>query len=762
MLWKWLPWKLIARHVAKAHGFLDPVRILARIEKIAQPSEVAAPIELIRAGIRFHARGLINTKVIQQNLDWVWPFWVQRQFDPSDESFVPRAFSATHINLTHRNWTAVGLPGCNAMPIVDPRGLVTPLFDHWSLDACFVGDDGVRLVPAQTTECTQDVDLSEGGWAVTTETSCDGVRLHARADVTDAEDPKARSQWTVHSDRPGWLIVSLRPFNPEGVGMVESIALDDGRRGWSIDGGEAHLSFSEPVDRHTVSTYGHGDVLRDPTAMQEADHVKCKVGLATAAAMFRVEGGERTIVTHVDLSSDQQSTPLLPTGSAQTWAKSVQPAAKLQLPDEQLQRLYEIAIHSLVLLSPDDAVPGPYTYKRFWFRDAALMAGAMLGVGLLRRGHHVIDRFLERQRVSGYFHSQEGEWDSNGQVLWVLGRAAELTGRPVGERWVKPLHRAAAWIQRKRVSDAAGKLHQGLMPAGFSAEHLGNNDFYYWDNFWSVAGLRSAADIAGQWGHTEQADTYRRQADEYMDTIEHSLGASRHIRATAAIPASPYRRMDAGAVGSLAAGYPLHLLDARDERLVGTAEYLHENSCVDGAFFQQMIHSGLNAYLTLHLAQVFLRAGDARWWSLLQAVVNLASPTGQWPEAIHPRTGGGCMGDGHHGWAGAELALMIRSLFLREEGDTLVLAAGIRREWIQSGRPIEMGPIPTRWGPVTVRVERRGAEEAAVHWDADWRGAPPVIRVDLPAAKVGEMPDASTGSVTVPLERTGELQESDV
>ena len=93
-----------------------------------------------------HARGLINTKAIQHNLDWVWPYWVERQFDPNDPSFMPRAFSITHINLTHRNWTALGLPECAAMPLVDPRGLITPHFDGWSLD--------FWIIPAMTALCS--------------------------------------------------------------------------------------------------------------------------------------------------------------------------------------------------------------------------------------------------------------------------------------------------------------------------------------------------------------------------------------------------------------------------------------------------------------------------------------------------------------------------------------------------------------------------------------------------------------------------------
>ena len=125
----WLPWRFIVRRVAHSHGFLDPVALLARLHRFAQPSEVGEPVELLRAGVVFHARGLINSRVVQHNLDWVWPYWIEQQFNPRSTSFVPRAFSISHINLTHRNWTAVGIPDCNALPIVDPRGLVTPFYE---------------------------------------------------------------------------------------------------------------------------------------------------------------------------------------------------------------------------------------------------------------------------------------------------------------------------------------------------------------------------------------------------------------------------------------------------------------------------------------------------------------------------------------------------------------------------------------------------------------------------------------------------------
>src|SRR5262245_57931848 len=162
---KWLPWKFVVRRLATRHGFLDPISVLSYLRRFAQPSEVTEPIELLRAGAVFHARGLMNSRAIQHNLDWVWPFWVERQFDPHDPAFVPRAFSITHVNLTHRNWTAVGLPDCDWLPMLDPHGLVTPLSDGWSVDAWVLPQEGEPLFPSRAESAEQRLVL-EGGPAV--------------------------------------------------------------------------------------------------------------------------------------------------------------------------------------------------------------------------------------------------------------------------------------------------------------------------------------------------------------------------------------------------------------------------------------------------------------------------------------------------------------------------------------------------------------------------------------------------------------------
>jgi GH15 family glucan-1,4-alpha-glucosidase len=365
-------------------------------------------------------------------------------------------------------------------------------------------------------------------------------------------------------------------------------------------------------------------------------------------------------------------------------------------------------------------------------------------------GHNIVKRWRPRQGATGYFHSQEGEWDANGEVLWALWRQWRLSGKPLDTKWRNSVVRAGRWIKRKRTRKDTDDLHAGLLPAGFSAEHLGNNDYYYWDDFWSVGGLHSAAAMCGAWGDADAREELRAEAEDMMECIETSLERSIDIRDHAGMSASPYRRMDSGAIGSLAVGYPLQLWAPKDRRLLQTVEYLLEESSVKDMFFQDMIHSGLNAYLTLHMAQVLMRAGDGRFFRLVQAVADSASPTGQWPEAVHPRTGGGCMGDGQHIWAVAEWIMMIRNMFVREEYDSLVLCGGIPQEWRREGASMSFGPTPTPWGPVSVQVDcLADAPGVTVSWEGAWREHAPPIRVALPGTQPAQVADGDVQSVTV-------------
>jgi hypothetical protein len=453
--------------------------------------------------------------------------------------------------------------------------------------------------------------------------------------------------------------------------------------------------------------------------------------MATAAALFpSAEVLEHPLVVEAAIYDELNPTQRPNSPHPPGWAAARDGLARLTLPDARLQRLYDISLAGVVLHSPDEVFPGPYTYKRFWFRDAVFIMHTLLTLGGVERVRRTLALFHTRQRRDGYFLSQEGEWDSNGEALWMYARFAKLTGEKLPGIWLKAVAKGARWLRKKRLPDFPQKPEAGLLPAGFSAEHLGPNDFYYWDDFWAAAGLRGAATLLEE-AHDSYASDCRHDAVAYLAAIERSIPSGPHRRFPAALPASPYRRMDAGAIGSIVADYPLQLYPAGDARMLATADFLRNHCFRRGVFMQEMIHSGLNIYLTIHLAQLWLRAGQPQLvWPILNRIADLASPTGQWPEAIHPRTGGGCMGDGEHIWAAAEWLMLLRNLLIREEDDHLVIGAGVNPDWLTVGE-VAIGRTLTPYGPVGVRFVR-GPDGVRVALDPAWRAGSPAIEFQVP------------------------------
>lgn len=757
MLKQWVPWKFLLKRTARAYGVMDPVVFLARLRRFSQPSEVQEPIELLRAGIEFHARGLINTKAIQHNLDWIWPFWVEKQFNPRDPSFIPRAFSFSHVNLTHRNWTAVGQPTLAAYPIIDPRGLVTPLFDGWSIDFWILSETEDDLIPSRLETAEQALEMEEG-LAVRTRCRHNHLELTSRARVVFREGaPELVIEVDAAASEADRLVVSLRPYNPEGIQFMERIDFTHYPPTLHVDR-ETDIHLSETPAALFFSNYADGDVIHmvRQGAPAETNGIGCDVSMASAAVLYPIpEEGRKRLEIRVPLVDDFRSEFPDPPVSEKDWSACLAETADLQVPDDQIRFLYDASVRALILLSAKDVVPGPYTYRRFWFRDACFMLNALMSIGLLDRSRRILSTFPNRQKLSGYFQSQEGEWDSNGQTLWIAARYHALTGDRPSEKWMAAIRKGAEWIRKKRLDPDGGEPHAGLFPAGFSAEHLGPNDYYYWDDFWGMAGLKAAAHLLQVHGFEAEGLSMLREGFDFERSIFRSIGRIPQERTGGAIPAAPLRRMDAGAVGSLVADYPLMITPPGDPGIMKTVAFLMRYCFQSGGFFQDMIHSGINAYLTLDIAQTLLRAGDDRYRDLIRAVADLATPTGNWPEAIHPLTGGGCMGDGHHGWAASEWVMMIRSLFIREEEDRLIIGSGIFPEWLETSDPLVFGPTPTPHGPVTVTVTP-GAEEVALTLEAAWHTGPPEIEIRIPGCEPRRM-TAPEGPVRL-ARRTGSAQ----
>jgi hypothetical protein len=88
-------------------------------------------------------------------------------------------------------------------------------------------------------------------------------------------------------------------------------------------------------------------------------------------------------------------------------------------------------------------------------------------------------------------------------------------------------------------------------------------------------------------------------------------------------------------------------------------------------------------------------------------------PWNQWPEiSWHDPKGPSFIGDMPHSWISAEYILSIRSLFAyeREADQALVIAAGIRENWLTDTCDVVVTNLPTYYGKLSYTLHREGPD----------------------------------------------------
>ncbi|HEQ70924.1 MAG TPA: hypothetical protein ENN69_00405, partial [Spirochaetia bacterium] len=374
----------IIKKLAPVWGLEETIKKLNAGLNLGEPTNVKMPKEVVSGGLEFAATGLLNMFAIQCNLDWVMPYWVNRQYDPTSGSYVPGTVLST--NLTHRNWTAIGTPASEREPVVDPTGLLTPWFDGWSVEF-WVGKNKYLIIPSKNTEVYQY--LVKQLPIVVSQFIKKDVRLRIESFVASGKDDIICNTIGIENleSIPVELsaFVSIRPYNPEGIAPIQRIAWDDARRLFTVDG-KTGLVLTEPPDRVYCSRWEDGDAAFKAFTEDQRPSVECEKGLATALAEFKLslEPGQVREITVRALSVPRtpESIPLpqitvrshqeLRQQTVDEWEKIAARGTSLRLPYQKMQNAFHANKAHLYLFIDDDVItPGPYMYHHEYFRDAA-------------------------------------------------------------------------------------------------------------------------------------------------------------------------------------------------------------------------------------------------------------------------------------------------------------------------------------------------------------------------------------------------------
>lgn len=745
-------------------------RNLASIARLAGSAGGGFPTELLPLGSAMWSGFLLTPFAEQQMLGWVLPFWLRGQVSPSSGSFVPHGHQWLYSNSTMRNWTGVGLCGFPYEGMVDPRGLVTPWAFGPSVDLWLLAGDTLAC-PSELDTVRQrlvdDLPLVETAFEAAG-LECTWTTFAAPIDgmpvvlsIAEVSNPGGGE---VEAD----IIVSARPYHNESICAVNDLAWRPGDRCFIADGMPLAYLPEEP-DYFLLSDFVHGDVaqqLRDPARERLAPgalEVHEPFGLATGAAAYsrKIPPGGTVSVCFACPITEGVRPPfarMLPEGRGVDiardrledqrgkWAGIAGGGMRVSIPEERYQKAFDVNKTFLLLLFDGSSItPGVSDYHMMWFRDASYLVPALERIGHPEMARAIVATYPDRQTPEGFFRSHNAEWDSNGQAMWTLVNHYRMSFDLDFLKDMYPsLARGARWIDGMRMKDLpADDLRAGLLPAGTSAEHFGTNDCYYWDDLWAVAGLKAAALAAVRLGFTSDARYMEALADEMMGDIRSSWAAVARRLGREVLPISPFRDVDAGSIGILAAVYPLDLVDPAEPAVANTVSELVERCFYKDTHYHGIMHCGINPYMSMHVAQYYLKRRNPYALTIFESLWSMATPTCTFPEAINPLTGGGAYGDGHDGWSACDIWMLMRNMLVTEEGNRLALLALSKREWFSSGEGVSVENAPTHFGNVSYRATA-GADTVTFELECSFESPPRAIELNVPFEIVSCSADGET------------------
>jgi hypothetical protein len=287
----------------------------------------------------------------------------------------------------------------------------------------------------------------------------------------------------------------------------------------------------------------------------------------------------------------------------------------------------------------------------------------------------------------------------------------------------------------------------GLLPPGdprdneLVAGHLAG------EQFWAVAGVERAVELANTLGRPDLAGAWQASLDQFRAALARAL-TSAEARTGGAIP--PSLDTPGGRDwGNLWAAYPARVLPPGDRAVTATIARARSNFAEGIATYGRNLHHSLG----FRVWQTELLRGQQAdvVRGLYDSLAHTTSTHGGFESGV--RVYGSRATDDNmapHGWFAAEYVALLRNMLVREEGRGIVLMSALPPTWLEPGKQLRVARAPTTFGDVTFSLSatRRGATLA---WRADVPPGTP-IRWPLPdGAREASAPGLDRDSRTIEL-----------
>ena len=562
------------------------------------------------------------------------------------------------------------------------------------------------------------------------------------------------------------LFLAIRPFqvNPPSQGLntpggcapirrMESVATDvrvDDRLGVrSLTPPTAFGATSFDAADLVVDYLSHGKV---PPTTRASDTMESASG-ALAYRLAIAPKGQAVINVAVPMEGSSFN-PAEMEVSRKNW-EYLTGAVSIELP-KSAQRAVESfrsQIGYILVNRAGPAIqPGARSYARSWIRDGSLTSSALLRAGRPEVVREFIDWFAPHQYQNGKIPcvvDSRGadpvpEHDSNGEFLFLVAEYYRFTkDSDLVERHWSRIVRAVAYLDSLRQEGITDQNRRpenaeyfGILPPSISHEGYSAKPMHsYWDDFFALRGFKDAAFLAEELGHAEDAQKFGAIRDAFAKDLGASIAAAMKDHKIDYIPGCADLG-DFDATSTTIALSPAEASFIPKADLDATFERYYK-------FFEDRKQGGAwDAFTPYEIRNIgaFVRLGwRDRAQELMQYFLDHQTPRGwnQWAEVVwHDTTTAHFIGDMPHTWVGSDYMRSFLDCFAfeREADSSLVVGAGIPRNWVHEDHGVTIKDLRTRYGLLSYRlVEKKGVLEAKIEQTLEVPPGGLVLRPPLPS-----------------------------
>ncbi len=383
-----------------------------------------------------------------------------------------------------------------------------------------------------------------------------------------------------------------------------------------------------------------------------------------------------------------------------------------------------------ILINRDRAgiQPGSRSYERSWIRDGALTSSALLKSGIVSEVREFIDRYTAHQYENGKvpcvvdFRGPDPvpENDSNGELIYLIREFFNFTKdtgflRSKNKNVLSAVQYIESLIAERstdhyKYGNDSVRAFYGLVPESISHEGYSAKPMHsYWDNFFTLKGLKDATEIQRILGEKESYERIKGIRDTFRENLYRSIHLAMKTRHIDYIPGC-VELGDFDATSTTIALTPCNeLINMPKPQVYNTFEKYYEyfrnrrDGTIDWVNYTPYEHRLIGSFIMLDQPE--------RAHELMEFFLNDQRPQGwnHWAEVVwnDPRTPQ-FIGDMPHTWVGSDFINAVRSMFVYENevDQTLVLAPALYQEWIDADEGMSVENLPTYYGDISYTIKK--------------------------------------------------------